>query len=153
MFADDTNITTSNKSTVRLHRQLNRDLGNIQYWLLANRLSPNFLKTEYMYFASDYSLANLGTDVPETIKIGDKPLSRVRSTKSLGTQIDERLVWEEHTDNLCKRVSSGLGALKQASQFVPRNTLLTIYNALVKPLFDYCDAVWGNLNKSLTARL
>ena len=146
-------ITTSNKSTVRLHRQLNHDLGNIQYWLLANRLSLNVLKTEYMYFASDYSLANLGTDVPETIKIGDKPLSRVRSTKSLGTQIDERLVWEEHIDNLCKRVSSGLGALKQASQFVPRNTLLTIYNALVKPLFDYCDAVWGNLNKSLTVRL
>ena len=89
----------------------------------------------------------------ETIRIGDKPLSRLRSTKSLGTQIDERLVWEEHIDNLCKRVSSGLGALKQASQFVPRNTLLTIYNALVKPLFDYCDTVWGNLNKSLTARL
>ena len=106
-----------------------------------------------MYFASDYSLANLGTDVSETIKIGDKPLSRVRSTKSLGTQIGERLVWEEHIDNLCKRVSSGLGALKQASQFVPRNTLLTIYNALVKPLFDCCDAVRGNLNKSLTARL
>ena len=153
MFADDTNITTSNRSSVRLHRQLNHDLGNIQYWLLANRLSLNVLKTEYMYFASDYSLANLGTDVSETIKIGDKPLSGVRSTKSLGTQFDERLVWEEHIDNLCKRVSSGLGTLKQASQFVPKNILLTIYNALVKSLFDYCDAVWGNLNKSLTARL
>ena len=32
-------------------------------------------------------------------------------------------------------------------------TLLTIYNALIKPLFDYCDVVWGNLNKTLTARL
>ena len=73
MFADDTNITTSNKSTVRPHRQLDHDLGNIQYWLLANRLSLNVLKTEYMYFASDNSLANLGTDVSETIKIGDKP--------------------------------------------------------------------------------
>ena len=43
-----------------------------------------------------------GNDVSETIKIGDKPLSSVRSTNSLGTQIDERLVWEEHIDNLCK---------------------------------------------------
>ena len=102
MFADDTNITTSNKSTVRLQRQLNHDLGNIQYWLLANRLSLNVLKTKYMYLASDYSLANLATDVSETIKICDKPLSGVRSTKSLGTQIDERLVWEEHIDNLCE---------------------------------------------------
>ena len=93
MFADDTNITTSNKSTVQLHRQRNHDLGTIQYWLLANRLSLNVLKTEYIYFASDYSFVNLGTDVSEAIRIGDKPLSRVQSTKSLGTQIDERLVW------------------------------------------------------------
>ena len=28
-----------------------------------------------------------------------------------------------------------------------------IYNAVIKPLFDYCDVVWGNLNKTLTARL
>ena len=24
---------------------------------------------------------------------------------------------------------------------------------LIKPLFDYCDVVWGNLNKTLTRRL
>ena len=75
MFADDTNITTSNKSTVQLHRQRNHDLGTIQYWLLANRLSLNVLKTEYIYFASDYSFVNLGNDVSEAIRIGDKPLS------------------------------------------------------------------------------
>ena len=80
----------------------------------------------------------------EAIRVGDKPLSKVRSTKSLGTQTDE---------HLCKRVSSGLKALKRDHQFVPRNTLLTIYNAFVKLLFDNCDAVWGNLNKTLTARL
>ena len=27
------------------------------------------------------------------------------------------------------------------------------FNAVIKPLFDYCDVVWGNLNKTLTARL
>ena len=111
------------------------------------------LKTEYAYFASDHNLANLGTEVAEAIKFGNKLLSRVRTTKSLGIQIGERLIWEEHIDSLCKRVSSGLAALKQARQFVPKQTLLTIYNALVKPLFDYRDTVWGNLNKTLTARL
>ena len=29
----------------------------------------------------------------------------------------------------------------------------SITHALIKPLFDYCDVVWGNLNKALTARL
>jgi len=28
-----------------------------------------------------------------------------------------------------------------------------MYKALVQPLFDYCDLVWGNLNKGLADRL
>ena len=87
------------------------------------------------------------------MKICEQHISRVQSTKSLGVVFDQRQVWEEHVDSLCKRVFSGLAALKQARQYVPLGTLLTIYNALIKPLFDYCDVVWGNLNKPLTARL
>ena len=89
----------------------------------------------------------------EAVKIGNQPLTRVHSTKSLGVLIDQRLVWEEQIDSLCNRISSALGALKQARRYVPQNTLITIYSALIKPLFDYCDIVWGNLNKALTARL
>ena len=153
MFADDTTITNSHKSTARLHREVNHDLNNLQNWLLANQLSLNVLKTEYMYFASDYNLSNLGIFVIDPLKIGEQPITRVRSTKSLGVVFDQRLVWEEHVDSLCKRVSSGLAALKQARQYVPQDTLLMIYNAVIKPLFDYCDVVWGNLNKTLMARL
>ena len=28
-----------------------------------------------------------------------------------------------------------------------------IYNALIQPVFDYCDAVWGNLNKGLASKI
>ena len=106
-----------------------------------------------MYFASDYNLSNLGFFAIDPLKIGEQPITRDQSTKSLGVVFDQRLVWEEHVDSLYKRVSSGLAALKQARQYVPQDTLLTIYNALIKPLFDYFDLVWGNLNKTLTARL
>ena len=106
-----------------------------------------------MYFASDLNLANLDLCQAETVHIGDKPLKRVSSTKSLGLRIDQRLVWEEHVDSLCKRISTALGGLRQARRYVPQETLITIYNALIKPLFDYCDIVWGNLNSTLSARL
>ena len=62
-------------------------------------------------------------------------------------------LWEEHVDSLCKRISTALGGLRQACRYVPQETLITIYNALIKPLFDYCDIVWGNLNSTLSARL
>ena len=28
-----------------------------------------------------------------------------------------------------------------------------IYKALIQPVFDYCDVVWGNLNKGLATRI
>ena len=143
MFADDTTITNSHKSMARLHREINHDLNNLQNWLLANQLSLNVIKMEYMNFAFDYNLSNLGIFAIDPLKIGQQPITRVQSTKSLGVVFDQHLLWEEHVDSLCKLVSSGLAALKQARQYVPQDTLLTIYNVV-----DYCDVVWGNLNKT-----
>ena len=130
-----------------VHREVNLDLNNLQNKVLPNQLSLNVLKTEYMYFASDYNLSNLGVFEIDPLKIGEQPLTRVQSSKSRGVVFDQRLVWKEHVDSLCKRVSSGLAALKQSGQYVPLDGLLTMYNAVIIPLFDYCDVVWSNLKK------
>ena len=87
MFADDTTITNSHKSAARVHREVNHDLKNFQNWQLANQLSLNVLKTEYMYFASDYNLSNLGILAIDP-KIIEQPITRVQSTKSLGVVFD-----------------------------------------------------------------
>ena len=125
MYADDTNITVSSKSTTRLHKELNYDLESIRNWLLANQFSLNLLRSEYMYFASDFNLANLDLYQAETVHIGDKPLKRVSSTEPLGIRIDQRLVWEEHIDSLCKRASTSVGALRQACRYAPQETPVT----------------------------
>ena len=36
---------------------------------------------------------------------------------------------------------------------VPYKTLLSIYNSLVQPHFDYCSSVWGSCSKSLSQKL
>ena len=118
MFADDTTITNSHKSTARFLREVNLDMNNLQNWPLANQLSLNVLKTEYMYFASDNNLSYLGIFAIDPLKIDEQTITRVQSTKSLGVVFDQRLVCEKHVDSLCKRVSSGLAALKQARQYV-----------------------------------
>ena len=52
-----------------------------------------------------------------------------------------------------KKVASGLGAMKRIKPFVPENTLLHIYNALVKPHLEYCSEVWDSIGKGLKNRL
>ena len=76
-FADDTTITNSHKSTARFHGEVNHDLNNLQNWLLANQLSLNVLKTEYMYFASDYNLSNLGIFAVDSLEIDEQPITRI----------------------------------------------------------------------------
>ena len=71
----------------------------------------------------------------------------------LGVQIDEHLAWTKHIEFIVGKISSGIGAIKKAKEFVDRNTLVLIYNALVQPHFDYCCKVWDVLGKTLSDRL
>ena len=67
--------------------------------------------------------------------------------------VDENLTWNVHIEHISKTIASGIGILKRSRSFVPFETLLCIYNALVQPHFDYCSVVWGNCNKSLSIKL
>ena len=89
MFADDTSITTSCRPITCLHSEVNHDLNSIRNWLLAKQLSLNVLKTEYLYCACDFNLANIGASNTDIVKIGGEPISRVQSTKTLGVMIDQ----------------------------------------------------------------
>ena len=50
LFADDTNIFFSSCNLDQLGTTLNKELGKISQWLIANRLSINIKKTKYVFF-------------------------------------------------------------------------------------------------------
>ena len=53
---DDTNLTASGNTITEFHNKLNNDLENIHQWLLANKLTLNTSKTEYMMVGSRQKL-------------------------------------------------------------------------------------------------
>ena len=87
------------------------------------------------------------------LSIGNVPLEKVTSVKSLGIFIDENLRWQTHIDKLSKKIASRIGAVKRIRDFVPTPTLHCIYNALIQSQFDYCNIVWCNCGKTLFDRL
>ena len=44
-------------------------------------------------------------------------------------------------------------ALKRLRDFTSRGVLVSVYNALIMPYFDYCCAVWNSLGSVLVERL
>jgi hypothetical protein len=59
----------------------------------------------------------------------------------------------EHIENVVKKVTSGIGAMRRIRDFVDRETLFSIYNALVRPHFDYCSEVWDTLGVGFSSGL
>ncbi len=76
--------------------------------------------------------------------IDNVPIKRITKTKSLGIQIDQFLSWDNHLEEICKKASSGIGAIRRLKSYVSCGHLYHYYQyyALVQPYFDYCCLVW-----------
>ena len=151
MFADDTSITLSAKTVANLKLAVTSELNNLTCWLRANKLSLNVAKTELMIIGSRQRLNAQCEEI--NISIDDRTIRRVDHTKSLGLTIDAQLSWSKHVDEISKKVSSAIGALKRVRPFIPTDVATQIYNALILPHFDYCSPVWDGMSGCLSDKL
>ena len=140
MYAYDTHITYAGSDLHLIQSSISHDLEKLSKWRVSNKLTLNATKTEFMLIGSRQRLSTL-FDTLE-LSIDNVPIEKVSSVKSLGIYVDENLTWYLHVDKLCKKIASAIGAIKRVKPFVPQSTLLSIYNSLVQPHFDYCSLVW-----------
>ena len=54
------------------------------------------------------------------IHIQNKPIKQVFQCKTLGVTLDENLCWKGNADALCKKISSGIHALKHIKEHVDK---------------------------------
>ena len=151
MYADDTHLTYASNDIDDIDHHFNEDLAKVSEWLVANRLTLNQSKTEFMLIGSRQRISTFNSS--PSLTINDVPIKQVSHTKSLGVHIDENLTWNVHIEKLCKKVASGIGALKRIRPFVQPSTMQLIYNCLVQPYFDYCCVVWDSCGSTLANKL
>ena len=135
MYADDTNITLAASDLNVLERE-----------------NLNIAKTEFMLIGSRKRL-RLQSNQQIQIQIEGKNISQVEKAKPLGVFIDDKLTWKNHVDEISKRISSGIGALKRLRPFVSLDTAKKIYDSLIQPHFDYCCTFWDGINNQLNEEL
>ena len=86
------------------------------------------------------------------IELGGNNIERVNETKTLGVIVDDQLNWKTHLDIVTK-VSKGIGMIRRMEAFVPQMTLISVYNAIILPHFDYCRLVWDTCSNYLLEKL
>ena len=52
--------------------------------------------------------------------------------------------WGDHVEATLTKINQRLGLLKRISYLLQLDTRITLYNSLVRPLFDYGDSIWGD---------
>ena len=66
-----------------------------------------------------------------------KNVSQVNSQKHLMVILDVKLTFEEHLKNVFNKTSKMIGFLRELINLLPRQALVTIDKAFVRPLLDY----------------
>ena len=87
------------------------------------------------------------------VVIENTQIKQVYECKTLGVTGDQHLSWKSITENICRKITSGISALRRLKDFVDRQTLLSVYNAIVRPYFDYCCEVWDVFGETQSKRL
>ena len=67
-----------------------------------------------------------------------------KNEKLLGVKIDKDFNWDNHIDYLINKLNSRICLLKRAKTYLSYLLRQLLYNALIRPLFEYCCFVWGN---------
>ena len=80
------------------------------------------------------------------VKIDDSVIEQASSHKILGVVIDSQMNYESHIDDLCKKISKGVGLLKRIIPFLKQRQRQTYYNGVMKPILLYGSMIWDSCN-------
>ena len=149
LFADDTNLLYADKNLKLLETVVNAELCNIYDWLIANKLSLNIKKSNFVIFRPRQKKVNHQIN----LRMFDHhtnsyiSLERKEFIKYLGVLIDETLSWGHHIAHIASKISKSIGVISRLRHFVPLSTLKHIYRSLIQPYLLYGIVAWGQAAK------
>ena len=147
LFADDSNVFASHRSYHELLLTVNRELLLVADWFKANKLSLNLTKTNYILFCSRRKSS---PQQKGNIQIDNVDIPQVTSVKFLGVYVDQHITWNNHIEQIAKKIAKNVGVISRISYLLPTNILLTLYHCLIHPYIAYCNMIWAsNYNSRL----
>jgi hypothetical protein len=168
LFADDGTCLAKDKNLLILINYINTELQKIANWFLSNKMAVNTTKTKYIIFRTN------GKPIDETVlnvvfnssEIGkpNNPLQifnierihnagAIKNFKLLGLYLDEYLTFDAHINMLCSKVSKSLYIINRVKNFLPLDSLLSLYHALIHSHLSYCSSIFGCANQTSITKL
>ena len=80
-------------------------------------------------------------------------LELAETVKYLGLSLHATLNWHDHIDVVASEVPRRLNLLGRIQKYLRVNTCKHLHGTLIQPLYEYCDVIWSNTDKTSLDRL
>ena len=148
LFADDTTFIFSAPTTKELIETTNRSLQKMCEWYKANKLTVHPGKTNFMSFLETNPSLYDGKILWENVPLERAGKGQKETTvKYVGIHIDEKLTFRPHAEHVHRKVSQNLHLISANKHYLPLSTRKLLYNALIRPYFNYGAEIWGINNQ------
>ena len=138
LFADDANLHLSHQQPEFLQKLVNEEIKIIDNWMKMNKLTLNYDKCKYMI------VSRKPTDSSSfDLTINNVKIERTESIRYLGVQLDEKLSWKFHVENLKKKLSKTCGLIFKLRHYVPLSTCRIVYYSMFHSNILYSLINWG----------
>lgn len=139
LFADDSGIIYSGTDFNHSIYHAQMDINSIEDWATRNLLTINSSKTHYVKISTSHAKP----EINDQLFICKNKIDPVPETKFLGIIIDSNCKWDKQVANIIKKIAPTIGTLAHIRHYVPKATLIHIYNSLIHSKISYAMEVWG----------
>ena len=142
-YADDNTLSFIDKDINEIQRKLQLDCITAMQWFESNNMKANADKFQLMFL----NRHNAYLDKP--LQINTCTIRASSNITILGVEIDNKLNFESHINEICIKTSKQINALKRMKHFLDRTCKNIIYNSYISSNFNYCPIVWmftGKIN-------
>ena len=148
-FSDDNNLSAVGNTIDEAKAILITETETAINWIESNQMITNPEKFHLMFLsANEKDLIN-----QQTINIKGISLKSEANFTLLGVDIDNRLSFHSRINNLCRKASSQINALKRLSSFVGMTDKTTLMKSFILSNFNYCPLIWHFCSKIDTDKM
>ena len=135
-YADDCTVSCSGRDAKVIKMLIEEQMECLINWYKTNEMKTNPNKFQAIFSSKD-------SDVKlNSIAFSDTEICIEPMVELLGVNIDEKLCFNVHIAELCKKAGRKLNVLKRLSNTLNESNKIILFNTFIVSNFNFCSVIW-----------